>query len=87
MKVKIMKRMFRKLRFRKLRCSKEWKASYTVEASLMIPLLIGAMVIAMRMSIGCYESVRQQKEQEKVCAMWEVKEFYRYQALKEIVDD
>ena len=53
----------------------------------MVPILIGAMVIAMRMGITCYEEVRQQNEQEKVCAMWEVKEFYRYQALKEIADD
>lgn len=63
------------------------KASYTVEASFMVPILIGAMVIAMRMGIGCYEEIRLQKEQEKVCAMWEVKEFYRYQTLKEIGDD
>ena len=33
----------------------ECKAGYTVEASFMVPLLIGAMVIAMRMGIGCYE--------------------------------
>ena len=41
-------------------CLVQWltgsqKASYTVEASFMIPILIGAMVIAMRMGIGCYE--------------------------------
>ena len=53
----------------------------------MVPILIGDMVIAMRMGIGCYEEIRLQKEQEKVCAMWEVKEFYRYQTLKEIGDD
>ena len=31
---------------------RECKAGYTVEASFMVPLLIGAMVIAMRMGIG-----------------------------------
>ena len=66
---------------------RECKAGYTVEASFMVPLLIGAMVIAMRMGIGCYEEVQQQNEHEAVCEMWEVKEFYHYQALKESVDD
>lgn len=64
-----------------------WQASYTVEASFMVPILIGAMVIAMQMGIRCYEEVKSQNEQETVCAMWEVKEFYNYQILKEIVDD
>ena len=64
-----------------------WKASYTVEASFMVPILIGTMVIAMRMGIRCYEEIRQQNEHEAICTMWEVKEFYKYQMLKEIVDD
>lgn len=66
---------------------KGWQASYTVEASFMVPILIGAMVIAMRMGICCYGEVRSQNEHETVCAMWEVKEFYNYQILEEIVDD
>ena len=66
---------------------REYKAGYTVEASFMVPILIGVMVIAMRMGIWCYVEVRQQKEHEAVCEMWEVKEFYRYQVLKEKADD
>ena len=64
-----------------------YKASYTIEASFMVPVLIGAMVISMRIGIACFKEVKQQKEQENVCTMWEVREFYHYQSLKEIVDD
>lgn len=53
----------------------------------MVPILIGAMVIAMQMGIRCYEEIKSQNEHESVCAMWEVKEFYHYQILEEIVDD
>lgn len=63
------------------------QASYTVEASFMVPILIGAMVIAMQMGIRCYEEIKSQNEHESVCAMWEVKDFYHYQILEEIVDD
>lgn len=66
---------------------KRWKASYTVEASFMMPLLIGVMVVAIRIGISCLEEVKEQKEHESVCAMWEVEEFYRYQLLKETVND
>lgn len=66
---------------------KKWKASYTVEASFMVPLLIAAMVIAMKIGISCFKEVQGQTEQERVCQLWEVKKFYRYQVLKEIADD
>ncbi len=66
---------------------RRWKGSYTVEAALIVPLVIGAMALAMRISIMLYEEVCTQKEQETVVAMWEVKEFYRCQAWKEVAND
>lgn len=66
---------------------KRWKASYTVEASFMVPLMIGAMIIAIQIGLSCFREVQEQNEHEKICMMWEVEDFYRYQVLKEIVDD
>lgn len=66
---------------------KKWKASYTVEASFIVPLVIGTMAIAMKLGISCYEEVRQGKEQQHIAKLWEVEEFYRYQALKEVSND
>ena len=61
---------------------KKWKASYTVEASYIVPLVILAMALAMRLGICCYEEIRDEKEQEQIVDLWEVKEFYRCQILK-----
>ena len=66
---------------------RKWKASYTVEASYIVPLFIFAMALAMRIGICCYEEVRDEKEQEQIADMWEVKEFYKYQSLNEVAND
>ena len=66
---------------------RKWKASYTVEASFLMPLVIGTMALAMRIGIACYEEVRDGKEAERTAQLWEVKEFDRYQSLKEVVHD
>lgn len=66
---------------------KTWKASYTVEAAVIVPIVIGAMALAMRIGIMLYEEVRDQKEEEAISTMWEVEEFYRYQALKGVTND
>lgn len=66
---------------------KKWKASYTVEAAFIVPLLIGAMALAMRLGISLYTEVKNDKEGEAVSSMWEVDEFYKYQILKEIGDE
>ena len=66
---------------------KKWKASYTVEAAFIVPLLIGAMALAMRLGISLYMEVKNDKEGEAVASMWEVDEFYKYQILKEIGDE
>ena len=66
---------------------KKWKASYTVEAAFIVPLLIGVMALAMRLGIALYIEVRDEKEQEKIADMWEVEEFYRYCVINEVADD
>lgn len=68
-------------------CVRSWKGSYTVEAAVIVPLLIGTMAIAMRIAIMLYEEVRDQREEEAVQMMWEVEEFYRYQVIQEVTHD
>lgn len=66
---------------------RKWKASYTVEASFIVPLVIGTMALAMKMGISCYQEVREGKEQQQSAKLWEVEDFYHYQALKEVTHD
>jgi hypothetical protein len=66
---------------------KTLKASYTVEAAVIVPMLIGIMALAMRVSILLYIEIRDEKEEEAVCNMWEVEEFYKYQIAEEVTND
>lgn len=66
---------------------KRWKASYTVEAAFIVPVLIGAMALAMRLGMALFIEVRDDKEGEAVATMWEVDEFYKYQILEEVADE
>ena len=58
-----------------------------IKAIIMIGGLITAMALAMRLGICCYEEIRDEKEQEQIVDLWEVKEFYRCQILKEVAND
>ncbi|MDD6481005.1 MAG: hypothetical protein PUF65_01830 [Lachnospiraceae bacterium] len=66
---------------------KKWKASYTVEAAVIVPLFLAAMALAMRISIALYIEVRDQKEQEEIADMWEVENFYKFQIVDEVKND
>ena len=64
---------------------KEWKASYTVEAAFVVPILLSAMLVAMLIGLDLYEDVKGEQEQEKILQMWQVKEFYKYQIVNEVI--
>ena len=64
---------------------KEWKASYTVEAAVVVPILLSAMLVAMLIGLDLYEDVKGEQEQEKIMQMWQVKEFYKYQIVNEVI--
>ena len=64
---------------------KEWKASYTVEAAFVVPILLSAMLVAMLIGLYLYEDVKGEQEQEKIMQMWQVKEFYKYQIVNEVI--
>ena len=53
---------------------KEWKASYTVEAAFVVPILLSAMLVAMLIGLDLYEDVKGEQEQEKIMQMWQVKQ-------------
>ncbi len=63
------------------------KGSYTIEASVLIPLLLMVMALGMRMGIYLYQEIREQKEQQAVEELWEVKDFYQYQWIGEMTND
>ena len=65
--------------------SKEWKASYTVEAAFVVPILLSAMLVAMLIGLDLYEDVKGEQEQETLMQMWQVKEFYKYQIVDEVI--
>ena len=64
---------------------KEWKASYTVEAAFVVPILLSAMLVAMLIGLDLYEDVKGEQEQKKIMPMWQVKEFYKYQIVNEVI--
>ena len=66
---------------------KKWKASYTVEASVIVPLVLWVLAVVMQLGIAMHEEIEGQTEQEAVADLWEVDEFYICQTVGEIVDD
>ena len=65
---------------------KEWKASYTVEVAFIVPILLSAMLVAMLIGLDLYQEIRGEQEQEKIVQMWQVKEFYKYQIVDEVIN-
>lgn len=66
---------------------KEWKARYTVEAAFIVPILLSAMLVAMLIGLDLYQEIREEQEQEKIVQMWQVKEFYKYQIVDEVINN
>lgn len=66
---------------------KEWKASYTVEDAFIVPILLSAMLVAMLIGLDLYQEIRGEQEQEKIVQMWQVKEFYKYQIVDEVINN
>lgn len=66
---------------------RRWRAVYSVEASIVVPLLIYAMALAMKLGVCMYQEIAAQTEQESAAEIWGVDSFYTYQALREVFDD
>jgi hypothetical protein len=65
---------------------KRCKASYTVEAAVIVPVMIAVMALAMRIGILLCQEVKAEKEAESLEQMWDVEEFYRYQTIGEVAN-
>ena len=62
----------------------KWRGSYTVEAAVIIPVLIWTMAAAMCTGIDLLHEVREEHEEKQIEDMWAVDSFYQYQMLIEV---
>lgn len=63
------------------------RASYTIEAALLIPLFLMMMAVAMETGIRLYEETACVKEQEGLADIWAVEDFYRFSLMKEVTGE
>ena len=52
-----------------------------------VPILLGAMLLAMLIGLDLYQDIKGEQEQEKIMQMWQVKDFYKYQIVDEVIDN
>ena len=63
------------------------KGSYTVEGTIIIPIFIVMLAIAMKMGLVRYNEMKADSSYEYATDMWLVDDFYNYQVLKEVVNE
>lgn len=63
------------------------KGSYTVEGTIIIPIFIVMLAIAMKMGLVLYNEMKADSSYEYAIDMWLVDDFYNYQVLKEVVNE
>ena len=63
------------------------KGSFTVEASVLVPMLLIIYVLIINTGIYMYTEIREQKEQEAQSDIWVIDDFYKYQLMKGILYD
>ena len=61
------------------------KGSYTVEGTIIIPIVM--LAIAMKMGLVLYNEMKADSSYEYATDMWLVDDFYNYQVLKEVVNE
>ncbi len=68
-----------------MRCRQ--KGSYTVEAAMIVPILLFVMALGMKMGLVLYREIIDENEVQMVEGLWEVEDFYRNHWLKEALGD
>lgn len=63
------------------------KGSCTVEGTIIIPIFIVMLAIAMKMGLVLYNEMKEDSSYEYATDMWLVDDFYNYQVLKEVVNE
>ena len=63
------------------------RGSFTIQGAIIIPIFIFMMTIVMNMSLLLYEEIKDENEQKEVTGWWLVDDFYKYQDVKEVLDE
>lgn len=63
------------------------KGSFTVEATFVVMIFIGIMVITMNMAIQLNKEIKNEHEEQMREDMWVVDDFYRYQIIEGMRND
>lgn len=63
------------------------RGSFTIEGAIIIPIFIFMMTIVINMSLLLYEEIKDENEQKEVTGWWLVDDFYKYQDVKEVLDE
>ena len=63
------------------------RGSFTIEGAIIIPIFIFMMTIVMNMSLLLYEEIKDENGQTEVTGWWLVDDFYKYQDVKEVLDE
>lgn len=63
------------------------RGSFTIEGAIIIPIFIFMMTIVMNMSLLLYEEIKDENEQKEVTGWWLVDDYYKYQDVKEVLDE
>nr|WP_308648512.1 hypothetical protein [uncultured Agathobacter sp.] len=63
------------------------RGSFTIEGAIIIPIFIFMMTIVMNMSLLLYKEIKDENEQKEVTGWWLVDDFYKYQDVKEVLDE
>ena len=57
------------------------KGSFTVEASVLVPMLLIIYVLIINTGLYMYTEIREQQEQEAQSDIWVIDDFYKYHKL------
>lgn len=60
---------------------------YTVEASILIPILLFVIATGMRMGIALYQEIGEGTEADKVVEQWSVGDFYKSHWIGEVIHE
>lgn len=63
------------------------RGSFTIEGAIIIPIFIFMMTIVMNMSLLLYKEIKDENEHKEVTGWWLVDDFYKYQDVKEVLDE
>ena len=63
------------------------KGSFTVEASVLVPMLLVIYVLIINTGLYMYNEIREQQEQEAQSDIWVIDDFYKYQLMKGMLYD